>query len=378
MTIKNRMRMFRFIKERPNKVKSLAVYAVRKIFGRFRLGVRPLKYPETVYFRVTEMNSRPSTGCGQWANVYSEQIKKGLIGGAHLETGDWISLIRRIESWHPYVFIDGGEAPAHPGIWEILREVSKNNMLCGMRSNGFCLLEYAENIIAANLDYLLCSVDGFNKKDSEFTSVMHGIAKVLKLRDNKCCKFPVVQITALVNKDNYASLYDMAKMAEDFGIDTFAVSFPVFTTTALGRATNSMHEQLLGVKSAHWMGCVADYSDIDCGIAEEQLQKIRSRKWRFEYRQFPTKECFCVYTHFNNPETPFRKRVGCPLPFQVITVLPNGDVATCWDHPDYITGNVKETPLIDIWRNEKYRVFRNFAGKNVFPSCARCNGFYYS
>jgi radical SAM protein with 4Fe4S-binding SPASM domain len=55
--------------------------------------------------------------------------------------------------------------------------------------------------------------------------------------------------------------------------------------------------------------------------------------------------------------------------------MPNGDVATCRDYPDYVCGNIQDDDLLTIWNNGKYRRFRNsLKQEGLMPICSRCCG----
>jgi hypothetical protein len=57
--------------------------------------------------------------------------------------------------------------------------------------------------------------------------------------------------------------------------------------------------------------------------------------------------------------------------------MPNGDVVTFRDFPDFVTGNIKESSIMDIYNGEKHRSFRRALRKQkngVFPLCSRCCG----
>ena len=55
--------------------------------------------------------------------------------------------------------------------------------------------------------------------------------------------------------------------------------------------------------------------------------------------------------------------------------MPNGDVVTCRDYSDYVTGNIEENSITEIWNNEKYQNFRNvLKDEKLLPICSRCCG----
>jgi hypothetical protein len=58
------------------------------------------------------------------------------------------------------------------------------------------------------------------------------------------------------------------------------------------------------------------------------------------------------------PEVPPARSYPCPFLWKACT-LTNGDVIACCRDSDYeeVMGNAYETPILDIWNGEKYKLF---------------------
>jgi radical SAM protein with 4Fe4S-binding SPASM domain len=168
----------------------------------------------------------------------------------------------------------------------------------------------------------------------------------------------------------------VAQIAEELGVDTFVISFPIFTTAALERASSDVFKREFGIDPVYWKGFIADMSKMNPELIEDQLRRIRSRRWSFVYKQFPPASAdFSAAIHFRRPEI-VQGRRRCGLISTMPVILPNGDVSTCWDHPDYIVGNIKKEPFMDIWTGERYSRFRGVLQNGLLPTCSRCTGLY--
>ncbi len=78
--------------------------------------------------------------------------------------------------------------------------------------------------------------------------------------------------------------------------------------------------------------------------------------------------------YYSDPWNSFGNK-RCVSPWMTTEIQPNGDVATCRDHPDYVVGNIKDEPILKIFNNAKYRKFRQrLQTKGLFPVYARCCG----
>lgn len=63
----------------------------------------------------------------------------------------------------------------------------------------------------------------------------------------------------------------------------------------------------------------------------------------------------------------------CGVCISTICMVANGNVYPCAGWQDYVVGNIKDTPLIDIWNNsEKVKYLRSLRKKD-FPKCLNCD-----
>jgi radical SAM protein with 4Fe4S-binding SPASM domain len=73
-------------------------------------------------------------------------------------------------------------------------------------------------------------------------------------------------------------------------------------------------------------------------------------------------------------------RIPCPTLWEGMHINTNGDVIACCRDSSYeeVMGNVYTTPILDVWNNEKYRLFRK---KHMLrewmdiPICGRCDSW---
>ena len=180
-----------------------------------------------------------------------------------------------------------------------------------------------------------------------------------------------------ITKENQYNLVDIAEIANSLGVDVFALLFGIFTTHELIAKTDEITQSEFGFKTHFWHGFTLDRVGIDVKAIEEQIKHIKSRKWRFAYRQYPQDtKAFSINDHYNHPDKPHGKGL-CIVPWFRMQVMPNGDVALCEDTPDYIVGNILDKEPLDIWNNEQFIEFRKYILENkIFPVCSRCSALY--
>ena len=367
------------LRRHPNKTMSLLNYAFRR---KVHL-VDHVPPPRTIMIRITRQNNLRPTCCGKWAQVDILNEKGNNPFDQQLTTEDWKSFIEDICVFRPYIFIEGGEPFLREDIMELVDFISSKGLLCGIRTNATLLAGFASALGESGIDYLLCNLDApelslnaeITGKQDSFELAIKGIKAMREIRKN--AGVPLIQMTTTVSRYNQGRLVDMAQLAASLGVDVFAISLPVFTTPAQEEFTRTQFKKHFGFEPKFWRSFISEAEGINAPLVEKQIRAIKSKHWNFEYRQFPPdKTGFDVSTHFHLPEKPHFDNT-CLLPWLLAVIMPNGDVATCWDHPDYIAGNILKDSLVNIWNGEKYRQFRSVIRQGIFSSCSRCNGLYH-
>jgi len=128
-----------------------------------------------------------------------------------------------------------------------------------------------------------------------------------------------------------------------------------------------------GVTPTSWHGYLF-FNGLDTAKLQEQIGILKSRKWPFHTMLIPDLDIDQIPDYYNDPTKTFGFG-KCIQPWIVTEIMPNGDVATCRDYPDYVCGNIMEDSLLNIWNNDKYKKFRStLKDEGLLPICARCCG----
>jgi len=103
-------------------------------------------------------------------------------------------------------------------------------------------------------------------------------------------------------------------------------------------------------------------------IGEERIKKLADmiRSWQIAEPNMEIIPDNC-FGYFHPMRENYRWN-GCQAGRNFITVLSNGDVTGCPTTDDVICGNIRETPIRDIWNNERMETFRNDR-----PQCQGCD-----
>ncbi|MEE9197519.1 MAG: SPASM domain-containing protein, partial [bacterium] len=114
---------------------------------------------------------------------------------------------------------------------------------------------------------------------------------------------------------------------------------------------------------------------LDVGALMESRRKIDSRRWAFPYIFVPNlPDESSIREYYRDPSNTFGHK-RCLAPYYMVLILPNGDVATCRDYPDYVVANIRDHSLAEIFNHERYQRFRRALKEDgLFPICSRCCG----
>lgn len=377
----------------------LALTRPRKLPALFRLATGMKRFAHRNYMRKDNISTPPVTvairpsykcnlsciQCGQWGRRGALKNATKEFLDKELTTEQIKSFIAEIARFKPYLYFTGGEPLLRKDIFELIKFADSKNLPVSINTNCTLLEEKAEDLIKSGVDFLFASFDGPPQVDENIrlgkdssTRAANGIRALIQARKNFRTLLPLVQVQLTLTCENQHAIWDTAKFIDEkLGVDIFGIGAGEFTTESLNRRTCDIYKKEFGIEPKYWEGFIRDVSGIDGKSIEQQIEKIKKTKWKFKFRYYPpiSYRDFSFREYFSNPENVFSCRF-CATPYVFTQLQPNGDIATCESHPDYIAGNILENRFMDIWNGEKYRRFRAFTKKNLFPSCSRCWAHY--
>ena len=338
--------------------------------------------PQQISVKITNACNLRCKTCGQWGetgynfNADSSALKQLVPVEKYIELAD------QVKPFAPIYYIWGGEPFMYPGLLDFTARIKQNNSLLAVVTNATMLANHAQEVVDQKWDALMFSLDGpeaihddIRGKRGTFQKVAEGIEAVRRLKRDRKQTLPWIMALVTISVDNAAWLDKIFEVGEQLNIDCMIVYYSWFTDENIGNAHTRVMETHLGITPTKWRGYLFNHH-VDTDALLESLQRIRAAKWKFPHLFIPNlKQDRDVVEYYKNPGN-FFGYGPCISPWFVAEVMPNGDVAPCRDYPDYLTGNLMEQPLMDIWNGERYRAFRQALKKNggTFPICARCCG----
>jgi len=269
-----------------------------------------------------------------------------------------------------------GEPLLHPDITSMIRKVKKRGLPVSMTSNGTLLSEnMTSELIDAGLDKLAVSVDGVTpetyepiRKGAVYSEVCKNIKAAVSLVHRKSSPLEI-SLAFTIQKQNLSDLELIVPWMKEHGVEI-------------------LHLKHLNVLSSHfdWQNSLlsnaldseADSSQLR--KAEADIIKIREEigKAGFSlnfFSQLPMDERLlkqnCLAAPLNSVYFSYDGMVSpcCHLGHKVSRFFHN----TCYAPDHFITGNIMQASLQNIWDSPDYRRFRSEFQQGPRPAhCETC------
>ena len=189
-------------------------------------------------------------------------------------------------------------------------------------------------------------------------------------------KKPVIFVLTTISETNQHALVETVKEAEKLKPAGMVIYYSWFTQEWIGQKHSKMATELLGTTPFAWKGYVRDTKKLDIDKIIEQVQKIKTEKPSIHVLFVPNLKSDEIRKYYTEPENFFGYK-KCISPWFQLDIMPNGDTVTCRDFPDFVTGNIQNSSILEIYNNEAHRKFRRTLREcenGVFPICSRCCG----
>ncbi len=290
-------------------------------------------------------------------------------------------LIEEVSDWSPWVVLLGGEPFLYPSLLSLAKTIKMTRLPLTISTNGTMLVSHAEELVRLGVDFLLISIDGgrevhdrIRRSPGCFDKILEGIGAIQRQKLQQKRTRPFLVISTVVTAANAGCLDDVFLVAEEAGVDGLSTAFGWYQTEESCRRYEDIMASKFNVCAMTPRGFVREVAAIDTAALVDTVNRIRARRWSFRYRFRPDLMAEEIPRYFTDHGRTFSHK-RCLVPWWVVYALPNGDVTTCGDYPDYIVGNILRSGIRDIWNNERYRKFRQTVKQDgLLPICSRCCG----
>ncbi len=286
------------------------------------------------------------------------------------------ALIKSIGTKNTSFLLTGGEPLLRKDLLKIINTINQSGFHCGLFTNATLLSpDISEKIIAAGLSYLLFSLDGPEKihdalrgVPGSFKKTYGNIEYLINKRKNST---PRVIMNSLILDKNQSGLLEMVDIAKGLKVDCIAFDFLTFLTTDDFEAHRVNFNNFSPQDNFKSLVLVKDFKNADFQDLTKKIEAVkkyaRSQKVRIFFKPDLSKKELQGWF-----KQGFRFIRRCIYPWNVMRVSPYGDVYPCAAF--YIKmGNIRQTPVGELWNNRKFRDFRKLLrGRNQLSGCNRC------
>lgn len=336
---------------------------------------------QQVSMKITNACNLRCKTCGQWGDTgynfgkSAEELRKVVPVENYLE------MVDRLSKHRPVYYIWGGEPFLYPGLLDLTARIKAQRSLLSVVTNATFLEKHAEAVVQQKWDGLMFSLDGpeavhdeIRGKKGTFAKVAAGIRAVKAFKKQYGAATPWILPLVTISVWNADTLDEIVDVAAELGADCCIIYLSWFTNETIGAAHTRIFEEKLGVTPTAWKGYLFDH-DVDVEALKASRTRIEAARHKFPILYVPDLPDDQLAEYYANPGH-FFGYGPCISPWTTIELMPNGDAAPCRDYPDYVLGNVLETPIEEIWNGERYVTFRKTLKEHggTFPICARCCG----
>lgn len=298
---------------------------------------------------------------------------------------EWKDVFRQCADFNPIIYITGGEPLIVPGIKDLLRYGKSIGVKLHLQTNGVLLSRFAESLVDIGIDHLTVSLDGppevhdsIRGIPDAFEKSAQGLRDLLAARAAKGKKLPFVDINSCMIAPNIKHLLEMPKIAREIGVDYLQFQHPIFNSRKNVDRHNAIwtekyvRDNQLDVSQRHINDTEFYENEITPELLDQtflpNLAELREQaKNGANIGFFPNVPVELTRAYYTDMSYPFPQT--CASTWGYMHIMPNGSVEPCLH---VHMGNVKDTPLKDIWNSKQYKLFRMLLKKGLWPGCARC------
>ncbi len=348
-------------------------------------------------------------------------------GRSPLQADDWIRVIDQAASAHPAFYFTGGEPLLYKGLDRILEHLKKRGLIAALVTNGTLLERWAERLVEIGVDNVTVSIDGpeavhdvIRGVPGTFRKAVAGMEALLEARRRQNARFPALKINCVVTQASLATLGEVYDLAREVGAEEVNFQHPMFDTAENVAAHNRVFPEAMRPFEDNRRGgpvcppekeqgpagpppnepgcpgepaCSAENPPSEGGVWQkrpgefyegsltpEQFESLEETLRALDQRVrqdgpaaprilfFPEMRPSLWRGYYLDLLYPFERR--CLMPWRTMRLLPDGTFEPCLH---YAIGNVRDTPLWDLWNAPRMRFFRRALLKNgLYPACARC------
>lgn len=301
-----------------------------------------------------------------------------------LPVSTWVSFLDQVRSFHPVIYITGGEPHLYPDFETLVHEAKKRDLVVAIQTNGTLLRKTADFLVAECVDTISISLDGppkvhdrIRRVEGTFRSLADGVRALIEARKRRKKPGPFLLFNFTISKSNYQYLEEFVETAADLGGDFIQIQHTMFNSPEKVAEHNAIFSpDAMKAKGIPMVGpSIGDGAYYESEIGSEDIPDLLARLDRARQRAkgkviphfMPNIPASLIAPYYLDLDFPFVER--CDSFWRNFRIAPDGTVAPCLN---LMLGNMAEQTFNEIWTGEPYQRVRQLFSERIPPGCLRC------
>ena len=289
---------------------------------------------EKVHFQITKLCNLRCPFCGQWG----EHGFFSTANGNPLTLDEWLYLAKQLEKLpqKPDITLWGGEPLCSPFFDELAKALYNMGFRLNIITNGTMIDAHAE-AINKYIDKIYVSIDGLK----ELHDSIRGKGVFEKVTEN----------LKLLKKDNIRIMTVATKELDIEGFARYFCEYKILLQTLIALSSDEIQDYKRWLKDSFGIHA----AEIDAWLGEGYTPKITSLPENVTFIPHGATEAFCTSS------------------YRHVHIAWNGNLLYCTDFYDFSAGNVRESPIEEIFNNELSERYRGEISEGNCPTCQHCS-----
>ncbi|GHH76878.1 radical SAM protein [Streptomyces sulfonofaciens] len=342
--------------------------------------------PREVSLQLTYRCNLRCTHCYQWNEQGFFRDWSVDRQRTELDTAIVADVLRETAQVPAKLFLWGGEPLMHTRFDEVSRLVERYPRTVNMCTNGLLFERRMDDLLrmGENLN-LLVSLDGLGDDHEElrgkgtFGRTIKNIETMLDLKRRG--RFGgEVSLSCMVSHVTVHRMYEFMEWAEELDVNTVYFQFPWYISPQVAGAMDEVYQEHFswlspqtGTARPTWHSYTYQLPEELLPTLRESMAALAGRTWGPRVRYQPQLEADEVESFILGTSQPAQRRTRCLAVTNRMEVHADGNVSSCKFFPEFVVGNLYDTPVLELWQSEKFRRVRSvLAETGMMPVCSKC------
>ncbi|MET1074636.1 MAG: radical SAM protein [Umezawaea sp.] len=342
--------------------------------------------PQEVSLQLTYRCNLRCTHCYQWNEQgffrdFSPQRQRTELDLAVME-----DVLAATAAQRSKLFLWGGEPLMHTKFGEVAGLLERYPRTVNMCTNGLLLKRKLDDLLRIGRDLnLLVSLDGLGEDHEAlrgkgtFARTTDNIRMMLDLKRSGAWDGEL-SLSCMVSHVTVGKMYEFMEWAEDLGVNTVYFQFPWFISPDVAQSMDRLYAESFAwlnpetqTKQPTWHSYTYQLPPEQLPVLHESMARLAARQWRVRVRYQPQLEDDEVDDFILGTSRPAQHRSKCLAVSNRLEVHADGNVSSCKFFPEFVVGNLYDTPVGELWQSAAFREVREIMSANgMMPVCSKC------